>query len=252
MRVQLLSDVHSELYPARAPPEREADILILAGDIGVLGDREWIRYLDQCAARWDHVVMVAGNHEYYNSARTMRQVETRARALCDTRWTNVHWLHHQAVELQGWLFYGLVGWTPVSPGMEGEYFLSDYRRIATDQATYLTPATQSILADVGHRKLCAFLQTAPPTQPIVLITHFAPRRWDPIPPEDPLSDYFAWNDWPATLAALPGYRNIRAWCFGHTHEPRDEVQDDIRFLSRPVGYDQELVVPVNTHAIDIA
>lgn len=61
MRIRILSDIHIEFEPYR-PSEVEADLVILAGDIGVgLDGIRWAqRHFPDLP-----VVYIAGNHEYY-------------------------------------------------------------------------------------------------------------------------------------------------------------------------------------------
>ncbi len=61
MKIHILSDLHTE-FTDFSPPDNDADIVILAGDIGVgLGGIEW------AADKFPKtpVIYVPGNHEYY-------------------------------------------------------------------------------------------------------------------------------------------------------------------------------------------
>jgi len=62
MKLHILSDLHTE-FADFSPPDTNADIVILAGDIGVgLGGIEW------AARRFPRapVIYVPGNHEFYD------------------------------------------------------------------------------------------------------------------------------------------------------------------------------------------
>jgi len=62
MRPHILSDLHTE-FDEFDPPETDADIVVLAGDIGVgTGGIEWAAR--QFSERT--VIYVPGNHEYYH------------------------------------------------------------------------------------------------------------------------------------------------------------------------------------------
>ena len=61
MKIHILSDLHTE-FSDFDPPETDADVVVLAGDIGVgPSGIEWAadHWLDR------PVIYVAGNHEYY-------------------------------------------------------------------------------------------------------------------------------------------------------------------------------------------
>lgn len=61
MRIRILSDLHLEfLY--WTPPQAEADVVVLAGDIDVSG-LHWARHHFPETP----VIYVPGNHEYYGS-----------------------------------------------------------------------------------------------------------------------------------------------------------------------------------------
>jgi predicted phosphodiesterase len=61
MKLHILSDLHTE-FADFEPPETDADIVILAGDIGVgLGGLSWVaRHLSDRP-----IIYVPGNHEFY-------------------------------------------------------------------------------------------------------------------------------------------------------------------------------------------
>ena len=61
MKIHILSDLHTE-FAEFSPPDTDADVVVLAGDIGVgLGGIEW------AASKFPKVpvIYVPGNHEYY-------------------------------------------------------------------------------------------------------------------------------------------------------------------------------------------
>ena len=103
MKIHVLSDLHTEFAPFH-PPETDADVVVLAGDVGV-GTRgvpmirEW--FPDR------PVVYVAGNHEFYREA-IPRLSEKIAGAAEGTR---VHYLENRAVVIGGVRFLGCTLWT---------------------------------------------------------------------------------------------------------------------------------------------
>ena len=91
MKLHILSDLHTE-YRDFDPPETDADVVVLAGDIGVgTGGIEW-------AARQFADVPVAytpGNHEYYG-----RDIGSTGE-LYEAAPANIHVLSNDALELGG-------------------------------------------------------------------------------------------------------------------------------------------------------
>lgn len=63
MKLHVLSDLHTELADF-SPPATDADVVILAGDIGVgFGGIEWASHRFPDA----FVVYIPGNHEFYGT-----------------------------------------------------------------------------------------------------------------------------------------------------------------------------------------
>ena len=125
MKLQILSDLHLEMvkppYSWRIP-ETEADVVVLAGDIGVgLSGVKWAmreaERLQKCA------VYVPGNHEYYgerlNVLKKMRAVARDSR---------VYVLDLDELMLEGVRFVGTTLWTDYLA------FGRDHRPDAMDKA----------------------------------------------------------------------------------------------------------------------
>lgn len=74
MKIQYASDLHLEFkdnasYIKHHPLDVVGDILILAGDIGYLGDQTYAKYpfWDWASENFRQVIVVMGNHEFYKS-----------------------------------------------------------------------------------------------------------------------------------------------------------------------------------------
>lgn len=72
MRIQYASDLHLEFaenwrYLREHPLEVNGNILILAGDIGYLGDQNYQNhpFWDWASQNYQQVLVVLGNHEFY-------------------------------------------------------------------------------------------------------------------------------------------------------------------------------------------
>lgn len=121
MKIQLLSDLHLEANPDFVPaPAPEADLLVLAGDIGsyqtrrdgsVMDEPDWglqrFSPLPQFAGWPAPVVFVPGNHEY--DALDMDQAHTDLRAACDR--LGIQWLERETVQMQGVRLIGTTLWS---------------------------------------------------------------------------------------------------------------------------------------------
>ncbi len=74
MKIQYASDLHLEFkdnasYLKHNPLEVVGDILILAGDIGYIGDPNYSRhpFWDWASENFEQVILAMGNHEFYKS-----------------------------------------------------------------------------------------------------------------------------------------------------------------------------------------
>jgi len=110
--VLILSDLHLEFASFITPDPALFDIVVLAGDIGVgVKAVHWARRRSTFAGK--PVVLVPGNHEFYNSERTRMLKQLREAATC----TNVHLLDRDEVILHDVRFLGATLWTDFELGV---------------------------------------------------------------------------------------------------------------------------------------
>ena len=83
MRIQYCSDLHMEFqenmrFMNSLPLEPVGDVLVIAGDVGYLVDTTipHIRFWKWASENYRHVLMIAGNHEYYNNGDIAAQGES--------------------------------------------------------------------------------------------------------------------------------------------------------------------------------
>lgn len=148
MNIQLLSDLHLEANPAFVPvPAAEADLLVLAGDIGsyqvrrdgsVMGEPDWglqrFSPLPQYAGWPAPVVYVPGNHEY--DALDLDKAHAELRKVCDR--LGIQWLERETLQMQGVRLIGTTLW-------------SDYDALG-DHAPTPTPARHGRAAAVAPKR----------------------------------------------------------------------------------------------------
>lgn len=231
MRLHVLSDLHLE-FAAFAPPEVDADVVILAGDTHV--GCEGIAW---AAATFGErpVVYVAGNHEFYGQAlpRHLNRMKSAARG------TNVHVLDRGVLELGGarilactlWTDFALDGDPRAARVLAGE-ILWDYREITVlPTRRHLRPADTARRHHIARRWLKSEL--ARDGSPTVVVTHHAPSRRSVSPEEDdqPYTPAYA-----SDLDELITGSGAALWIHGHTHLPRDYRLGTTRVVSNPRGY----------------
>jgi predicted phosphodiesterase len=234
LSVQYLSDVHLETRsPAEVEAEigaleRHAPILILGGDIGNPAHPSYFRFLAAAAARFDLVVLIAGNHEFYGSSleETVAEIRALVRSL-----PNVVFLHnerHSSPALPVHIFGGTM-WSDVLPEEQArvEAILSDHARILGFDAA-ASRNEHAVFVDLLEAELRACEGDG---KPFLVVSHHLPLRRlvDARYAGSPINSAFASD------VRLAEDARVAAWFYGHTHVPRHGP----RFFCNPRGYPGE-------------
>lgn len=239
MRLHILSDLHHE-HGTRPLQPADADVLVLAGDIGT-----GTRGLDSVAdlrSSYRAAIYVAGNHEYYGHAlpRLVEKLRQRGREL------DIHLLHDEAITIDGVHFLGCTLWTDFEVGAPevsraaaiaaAESSMADFGSIRVSPA-YRRLRSSDLLQ--MHHASRAWLDTelAERTDaPCVVITHHAPLSHSIAPRhrDSPLNGAFA-----SDLQELIARHDIELWIHGHTHHCVDYELGGTRIVSNQRGYPGE-------------
>ena len=264
MKIQLLSDLHLEVHPQFVPePAPDADLLVLAGDIGsyqndsqVAGDNfglERFSPLPQWGGWPTPVVFVPCNHEY--DMQDFDAAHDRLRRTCDR--LGLLWLERETLVLDGVRFVGTTLWSDFDALADHEQCTDLTRRLRLRQKAFraanfylrktgTTRAGTPWLAEPMREQALAcmaWLEDAlarPFDGATVAITHFAPslRSADPRYGLAPGTAGFC----NALDHLLP---RATLWLHGHLHAPSDYTvqgqQADgtpwqCRVVANPLGY----------------
>jgi predicted phosphohydrolase len=236
MRIHVLSDLHTEFAPF-APPPVEADVVVLAGDVGtgmkgLALARDWFPGTP--------VVYVAGNHEYYRESIPHLTEKIRDAA----EGTNVHFLEDRAVVLGGVRFLGCTLWTDfelfgnrMGDAAAAQAAMNDFRLIRkSPEFRRFHPGDARTLHLRSAEWLRQTLET-PFDGPTVVVTHHAPslRSCNPVYRTNPVTAAYASNlEWMLDGAAA-------LWIHGHTHVCLDYEIGGTRVLANQRGYPDEAV-----------
>jgi predicted phosphohydrolase len=237
MRLHVLSDLHLE-FAAFDPSSVDADVTLLAGDIGVgLRGLEWI--LRHCTTR--PVIYVLGNHEFYGETMQKLIRELMAKAAG----TNVHLLDNQTVTLGDVTFLGATLWTDLAlyddPDLSAiavQAGMADYGQIRTEpRDSKLRPADTRHLHAVSRtwmQNQCGQRRG----EKLVIVTHHAPsaRSIHKDYAGDPLNPAFASN-----LDDVVESSQAQLWIHGHIHQRVDYRIGATRVVSNTRGYPEERV-----------
>lgn len=234
MKVRVLSDLHLEFQDWN-PPDTEADIVVLAGDIhsGTRGV-EWARRRFPLTP----IVYVPGNHEFYG--RDLQ--ETLADLQKAGRRFGVDVLHGRGVVIGGVRFLGATLWTDfalhgadarsIARAMsEASYGMNDFRVIRHGTHGLFRPDHARAI----HLEQVSWIRESLAEEfpgPTILVTHHLPhahsihRKYH----GSSLNPSFA-SDL-SELVRPP----VAVWIHGHTHESCDYIEDGTRVICNPRGY----------------
>lgn len=240
MRILILADLHTEFHRFE-PSAVEADLVLLAGDVGVGTTgvqlaRKWFAPLP--------VAYVAGNHEFYghNVDDLGPQLDEAARG------SNVSVLENSELVLGDVRILGCTLWTdfrlqePIVLRERAMFIaaanMADYTQIRIGPSRRrLRPQDTAARHDASIWWLDRAL-AEPFAGRTVVVTHAAPSpRSNPERyATDPLTCAFA-----SDLERLIARHRIDLWVHGHTHHNVDYMLGDTRVVSNQRGYPDERV-----------
>lgn len=244
MRFLILSDLHFEFHPdgGRAfvdslPTRDDCDSVILAGDIA--DSRTIVPALRMFCDRFDDVIHVPGNHEYYGSSlvdvdaaiRTLQQTDDIER---DGEYPGEYKVGDvlSFLPVAGTLLYGnttLVAgtmWYPNDGSPEHEahkYGMADLFNVGG-----LEPEIYE-----RNARFCDRHSKLATARPNVVVTHHLPsmRSVHPKFKGSPLNRFFV-----SPMDKWIEENQPALWVHGHTHESCDYRIGNTRILCNPYGY----------------
>lgn len=240
-KIQYVSDLHLEFEDPNLAHfqlyiKPEGDILVLAGNIGNPFYNSYRNLLRWCKRRFQYTILVAGNHEYYNSS--IRETNEKLKQL--SRECEVFFLNNESVIIPEYrlLFHGSTLWSEIE--------ISDIVDVVSSVADYKLIQNFGIeVSNRLHRRAKRMLFKALTTNSEfvgykhIVITHHAPLLEGTVDPKyDSCRSAFA-----SDCADLVDLADI--WIFGHTHYCTDFEQRRLDFidptiiLSNQRGYKNE-------------
>lgn len=177
MKIQYASDLHLEFaenwrYLREHPLKVTGDILILAGDIGYLGDDNYTKhpFWDWASENYKQVICCMGNHEFYK----YYDIATLQDRFCLGIRHNIHCYYNAVVCVENIDFIVSTLWAeiPLRESYYTEQVISDFRRILYN-GEFLT------FMDFNreHKRCLSFIQQAVEDSKAkykVVVTHHVP------------------------------------------------------------------------------
>ena len=219
---------------------KEVNICILDGDIGMIKNHTTINTnpllneLKKFCDRFEYVIYVHGNHEYYRNTITQGQKDFQKKVL--SKLSNLHWLNNDVVVIEGQRFLGCTLWAkvPEPTNIDPVKFSSTlwkakhYQKFnCFDQIGDLATIIES-----EHDKSVSFIKNNLQNND-VLITHFPAVSFvgNPKFNNDKTNWYYRNNLDEFILGKDP-----KLVISGHSHHSVDRKIGETRFLTNPFGY----------------
>jgi Icc-related predicted phosphoesterase len=233
MKIHVLSDLHTE-FAKFIPPETNADVVILAGDIGVgSGGMEWAASQFQTKP----VIYIPGNHEYYH--HNIDSIDTFRTAAPD----NIDVLNDDTLVLDDVRFLGSTLWTDFRFNGDGEaWFARNHAKLWMEDFSSIRNGFRSFTPEDSvylHRRSVAWLVDELEKDfdgSTVVVTHHLPaaKSVDKRYANDPLNPAFA-----SRLEGIIEKYQPEVWIHGHTHVSCDYEIFGTRVVCNPRGYPLE-------------
>jgi Icc-related predicted phosphoesterase len=269
LKIQLVSDIHLEYYGRSMTPmsrflEPSAPILALCGDIGNPFEERYRQFLQDCSKNFEHVFLVAGNHEYYNKgaagnnmADVVKQIEATIANL-----PNVHFLNRGTYEiLPGVHIVGCTLWSHIFKMHHAAIlkYANDFRRITFDKAVLTLDDYETMFAK--DLEWLEGILKDPKYKQVIVMTHHMPT-YELIDEKYSGRDV---NNLFATELRRLMKPPVLGWLCGHSHTTREIVCNGVTVALNPYGgpfenigerqYDYVLefkVTPIERHPLAVA
>ena len=237
IRLQYASDLHLEFaengsYIKHNPLQVAGDVLVLAGDIGYIGDENYSRhpFWDWASDNYKQVIVVPGNHEFYK----MFDLDSLYNGWTLRIRTNVTCHYNAVIQLsENTEIIATTLWSNIEPknAFRTEQAISDFRRIK-----YGDDTLGWTRFNMEHDKCLKFLKESisqSNTGHIVVVTHHVPS-FELLAPEfigSPLNGAFT-----VELDDFIEKSPIDYWIYGHSHRNIDKIIGRTSCITNQLGY----------------
>jgi len=246
LRVYCISDLHLEFYDDyRTLYNRikkfipEADVLILAGDIGYpvkthgksrdhIGN--YLGLLKRFRQKYDHVILVPGNHEYYCATGFDRnKVTTQLQQVCKE--ADVILLANSTATIRGVKFYGTTLWSHAVPRIKDmmkdfDYVFPTVGQYNNEHKTCADWLTNAVKADIDDSTI----------RSQIVVTHHLPTTKLCIPQ---FKDHPCNSGFYSDVIEHIDTSKVKLWFAGHTHEFVSYIHSQTTIVVNPYGYPNE-------------
>lgn len=237
MRIQYASDLHLEfadnwrVLKQEEPMNVRGDILVLAGDIGYLGDDNYQThpFWDWVSENYQQVIVVLGNHEFYK----FYDLSSMHDGLIGEIRSNIHYYYNVVVHIQDIDIIVSTLWANITleDAYITEHSVTDFRRIlyGEDILTF---------ADFNreHKRCLEFIKQSVADSTAkhkIVVTHHVPSFQLMSPEFQGSRINGAFTVEHADYIATSG---IDYWIYGHSHRNIDKTIGTTRCICNQFGY----------------
>ncbi len=246
MNIRLLSDLHNEFSVFEIPKTDldSSSTLVLAGDICVVEKPSSYRnFLADACDRFEDVIFVAGNHEFYGSC-----IQKVHDTFSNLPYSNFHYLNDSTFVKNEVAFIGATLWTDLKSNnpvvaWKVESTLNDYKkiRIGTNAEPYKYKLRAIHTYGINQKSKKYIFDSIEAYKKqglkIVVVTHHGPS-WNSVPDRYKADDvsYGYCNEYYYAIEE----NGPDVWVHGHTHDSFDYVIGKTRIICNPRGYSKTL------------
>ncbi len=237
MKIQYASDLHLEFrensnFLKHHPLTVSSEVLVLAGDIGYIGDDNYFRhpFWDWASENYRQVIVIPGNHEFYK----MFDIDKLYNGWSWEIRNNVFCHYNTVISMDDetdLITTTLWGYIKLQDAFQAEACITDFRRIChgnelLDWARF----------NDEHKRCFRFLEESvkqSKAKHIIVATHHVPS-FELTAPEfkgSSLNGAFT-----VELGSYIAESPIEYWIYGHSHRNIDKVIGNTRCVSNQLGY----------------
>eukprot|EP01130_Rhizamoeba_saxonica_P009549 TRINITY_DN3887_c0_g1_i1.p1 TRINITY_DN3887_c0_g1~~TRINITY_DN3887_c0_g1_i1.p1 ORF type:complete len:293 (+),score=35.53 TRINITY_DN3887_c0_g1_i1:525-1403(+) len=236
LHIQIASDLHIEFYGNNMPEPGiiipSAPILALLGDIGAPFMSNYPRYLNQLSEQFELVLVIAGNHEFYDvynqkEKPSVDQIHQKIQEICDQN-PKLIYMHQTRVDIAEYSILGCTLWAFAHESQKRKLgnMLNDYRLIYDSNRSPITPDYTVKWHDSDVNWIRKNILEA--DRKSVVLTHHAPSH-KIVHPGLGFSTNLEY------MFKDEGY-NINVWAYGHTHASCNCLVKGTQVVSNQRGY----------------
>jgi hypothetical protein len=229
-----------------------APYLFLAGDIGKIGDTHYKDFIDYCSKKWEKVVVVLGNHEFYHAKKDYFVLLKEYQDFFSL-YDNVFLLEKEGIMLEDYCVLGCTMWSFIDPSYEPIVNCTKKvkRVIIAEDGTKRTVGMGPHFNNQLHYESKQWLLDAyDPSTKTIIVTHH-PITHEHVSQEKWRHEPIERKTTFCTEMNLECTEDQKVICIsGHTHYSHDYMRNNVRYISNQMGYRDEAMKQVTLFDVD--